>query len=81
MGWPSSTGVIRNIWHGCWFRSAHRFFDGGTIFTVSAKLRERIRSENYIIIKAIYVMDVTFFADLKLSGIVCNLITYPSQVL
>lgn len=79
--WPSSTKALGNSWHGHWFHMVRCVLIGGMIFTVSANLCERITSGKYIIIKVIYILDVTFFADLNLPRIVRNLISHPLQVL
>ena len=47
---------------------------------VLAQLCERVVSGYDIIMKIVYLTDIGFFADLKLTGIVRDLISYPSQV-
>ena len=81
VSWPNGARAIGRSRHSCRFRTVHCFWDSGTIFAISTKLREWITSGHYIIIKSIYIMYVTFFADLNLSRIVRNLISHPSQVL
>ncbi|MBD8990909.1 MAG: hypothetical protein EGQ87_08045 [Clostridiales bacterium] len=62
----SSIRVIGNSWHGYGFRTLRRFFDGEMVFLVSAKLRERVAPQYNVVIKAVCVLNVTFFTELQL---------------
>lgn len=78
---PSRIGAIEPPWLACGFRVAHRFFTSGMSLAVSVQLCERVAPGNYVVVEGICVLNVTFFTDLHLSRIMCNLISYPSQML
>ena len=70
--------VIGNSWHDCGFRTVRRFFGGGRVFAIFAKLCEWVMSGHNIVIKRICVLNVTFIAKLNLPRIMRDLVSHPS---